>query len=165
LAALQPTTEGALDMMLGDRTARGCQAVLLALGVALLAAGSAGATTSVIKRSFENMPQGVVDAALSPVTAGKTIYNNMTTIQDTTAVRVAYVVPGYAWNVMCNFGGGVIRSLTGLMELPAGLVLLFSDADMEPLFDPAEDNEALLTVDDYEDIYRLKVGIDYTTGG
>jgi hypothetical protein len=59
----------------------------------------------------------------------------------------------------------VIRSITGLMELPAGLVLLFSDADMEPLFDPAEDNEALLTFDEYEDIYRVKLGVDYTTGG
>ena len=152
-------------MKLDNRTARGCRVVLLALGVALLAAGSAGATTSVIKRSFENMPQGVVDAALSPITAGTTVYNNMTTIEDTMPVRVAYAVPGYAWNVMCNFGGGVIRSITGLMELPAGLVLLFSDADMEPLFDPAEDNEALLTVDQFEDIYRVKVGVDYTTGG
>jgi hypothetical protein len=152
-------------MKFGDRTARGGRAVLLAAGVALLAAGSASATTSVIKRSFENMPQGVVDMALSPVTAGTSVYNNMTTIEDTTAVRVAYAVPGYFWNVMCNFGGGIIRSLTGVMELPAGLVLLFSDADMEPLFDPAEDNEALLTYDQFEDIYRLKVGVDYTTGG
>lgn len=152
-------------MKLGDRTARGCRAALLATGVALLVAGSAGATTTVIKRSFENMPQGVVDMALSPVTAGTAIYNNMTTIEDTMAVRVAYAVPGYFWNVMCNFGGGIIRSLTGVLELPAGVVLLFSDAEMEPLFDPAEDNEALLTYDEYEDIYRFKVGVDYTTGG
>jgi hypothetical protein len=152
-------------MKLGDRTARGCQAVLLAASVALLLAGSAGATTTVIKRSFENMPQGVVDAALSPYTAGAAIYNNMTTIEDTTPVRVAYVVPGYLWNVMANFGGGVIRSITGLIELPAGLVLLFSDADMEPLFDPAEDNEGLLTYDEYEDIYRVKMGINYSGGG
>ena len=151
-------------MKLGHRTARGCQTVLLS-AVALLAAGSAGATTTVIKRSFENMPQGVVDAALSPVTAGTAIYHNMTTIEDTVPVRVAYAVPGYFWNIMCNFGGGIIRSLTGVMELPAGLVLLFSDADMEPLFDPAEDNEALLTLDQYEDVYRFKVGVDYTTGG
>jgi hypothetical protein len=141
------------------------RAVLLATGLALIAAAPAVATTDVIKRSFENMPQGVVDAALSPITAGTSVYRNMTTIQDTTPVRVAYAVPGYAWNIMCNFGGGLIRSLTGLMELPAGLVLLFSDAEMEPLFDPAEDNEALLLYDEYEDIYRLKVGVDYTTGG
>jgi hypothetical protein len=36
---------------------------------------------------------------------------------------------------------------------------------MEPLFDPAEDNEALITWDEYEDIYRVKTGISYTAGG
>jgi len=66
---------------------------------------------------------------------------------------------------MSNAGGGLIRMLTGVLELPAGLVLLFSDADMEPLFDPAEDNEALITWDEYEDIYRVKTGISYTAGG
>jgi hypothetical protein len=152
-------------MKLGDRTARGARTMLLALGVALLASGPADATTDVIKRSAENMPQGVFDALLAPVTAGKGIYTNMTTIQDTVPVRVAYAVPGYVWNVMCNFGGGVIRSLTGVMELPVGLVLLFTDAEMEPLFDPAEDNEGLINLDQFEDVYRFKVGIDYTTGG
>jgi hypothetical protein len=152
-------------MKLGDRTARGARAIGLALAVTLLAAGPAAATTDVLKRSLENMPQGIFDVALSPITAGTGIYNNMTTIQDTTGVRVAYVVPGYFWNVMSNFGGGLIRSLTGVMELPVGLVLLFTDAELEPLFDPAEDNEALLTLDQIEDIYRVKVGVDYTTGG
>jgi len=152
-------------MKLGARTARGCGILVMVVAFALLGAASADATTSVIKRSFENMPQGVADAALSPFTAGYAIYNSMTTIDDTWPVRVAYVVPGYAWNLMANFGGGVIRSITGLMELPTGLVLLFSDADMEPLFDPAEDNEALITYDEHEDIYRVKMGINYNGSG
>ena len=151
--------------MLVNWTARTLQRALLAAGVALLAAAPAGATTDVLKRSFENMPQGLLDAALSPITAGHSIYTNMTTIEDTVPVRLAYVVPGYVWNVMCDFGGGLIRSITGVMELPVGLVLLFTDAEMEPLFDPAEDNEALITVDQFEDIYRVKVGISYTAGG
>ena len=149
-------------------TVRGARAVrlfLLSLAVTLLAALPAAATTAVLKRAFENMPQGLADAALSPVTAGHTMYTNLTTIDDTLPVRIAYFVPGYAWNVMSNFGGGLIRSLTGLIELPAGLVLLFSDASMEPLFDPAEDNEALINFDQFEDIYRVKMGISYTAGG
>jgi hypothetical protein len=89
----------------------------------------------------------------------------MRNIQDTPGVRIAYTVPGYAWNVMCNFGGGLIRSLTGVIELPTGLVLLFSDAEMEPLFDPVEDNEAVVYFDQFEDVYRVKFGVDYTTGG
>ena len=152
-------------MKRSDRGARAVRLCSLSLAVALLAALPAAATTAVLKRSFENMPQGVGDALLSPYTAGKAIYDNMTTIEDTTPVRIVYAVPGYAWNVMSNFGGGVIRSLTGVLELPAGLVLLFSDAEMEPLFDPAEDNEALITYDEYEDIYRVKMGISYTAGG
>ena len=103
-------------MMLVNRTARTLQRALLAAGVALLVAAPAGATTDVLKRSFENMPQGLLDAALSPITAGHSIYTNLTTIEDTMPVRVAYAVPGYAWNVMCDFGGGLIRSITGVMK-------------------------------------------------
>lgn len=152
-------------MMLVNRTARTLQRALLAAGVALLVAAPAGATTDVLKRSFENMPQGLLDAALSPITAGHSIYTNLTTIEDTMPVRVAYAVPGYAWNVMCDFGGGLIRSITGVMELPVGLVLLFTDAKMEPLFDPAEDIDGLVSFDQFEDVYRVKFAIPYTTGG
>jgi hypothetical protein len=152
-------------MKLDDRTVRAGRKLLLVLAIALLAAAPAAATTTVLKRSFENMPQGLFDVVLAPYTSGASIYNNMTTIQDTRAVRVAYAVPGYIWNVMCNLGGGVIRSMTGVMELPVGVFLLFSDAEMEPLFDPAEDNEAVFTWDTYEDIYRVKVGVSYTSGG
>ena len=147
------------------RRARVARLWLLSLAIALLAALPATATTAVLKRAFENMPQGIGDCVISPYTAGHSIYTNMTTIEDTMPVRIAYVVPGYLWNLMSDFGGGLIRSLTGALELPAGLVLLFSDAEMEPLFDPAEDNEALITWDEYEDIYRVKMGISYTAGG
>lgn len=148
-----------------DRGARVVRVWMLSLAVALLAGLPAAATTTVLKRAFENMPQGVGDVVLSPYTAGQTLYINMTTIEDTLPVRIAYCVPGYLWNVMSNTGGGLIRMLTGVLELPTGLVLLFSDAEMEPLFDPAEDNEALITWDAFEHIYRVKTGISYTAGG
>jgi len=150
---------------MADSRARRIGSWLAGLGMALALAAPAGATTDVIRRSFENMPQGIVDVALAPYTAGATIYKNITTIQDTPGVRVAYVLPGYAWNLMSTVGGGLIRSVTGVMELPIGLVLLFTDANMEPLFDPVEDNEALFTYDEYEKIYRVKLGIEYTAGG
>jgi hypothetical protein len=139
--------------------------LLLWAGLAAgLAAGPAGATTSVLKRSFENMPQGVFDAAASPVTAGYSVVNNMRNIDDTPGVRVAYAVPGYFWNVMCNFGGGLLRSVTGVIELPVGLALLFTDADMEPLFDPAEDNEGLIHFDQFEDVYKINTAVSYSGG-
>jgi len=51
-----------------------------------------------------------------------------------------------------------------VMELPTGLILLFTDAEMDPLFDPVEDNEALVLYDEYEDTYRVKFGVHYTGG-
>jgi hypothetical protein len=147
--------------MMRPRVGSWLAAAVLSFGLAAPAAAS----TDTLRRSFENMPQGLFDVVLSPYTSAHSIYNNMQTIQDTPGVRIAYVVPGYFWNVMCNLGGGLIRSLTGVMELPTGLVLLFSDAEMEPLFDPVEDNEAVFVYDEHEDIYRVKVGVYYTTGG
>ena len=149
--------------MLGSRTRVWTWLAAAAVGLAL--AAPASATTDVIKRSLENMPQGAVDMLLSPFTAGKVIYTNLQTIDDSTAVKVAYPVPGYFWNLMAQSGGGLIRMLTGVMELPVGIALLFTDAEMEPLFDPVEDADALITMDDYEDIYRVKVGVDYTASG
>jgi hypothetical protein len=149
--------------MLGSRTRVWTWLAAAAVGLAL--AAPASATTDVLKRSLENMPQGAVDMLLSPFTAGKVIYTNLQTIDDSTAVKVAYPVPGYFWNLMAQSGGGLIRMLTGVMELPVGIALLFTDAEMEPLFDPVEDADALITMDDYEDIYRVKVGVDYTASG
>ncbi len=149
--------------MLGSRT-RVCT-WLAAAAVGLALAAPASATTDVIKRSLENMPQGALDVLLSPFTAGKVIYTNMQSIEDSPGVKIAYPVPGYFWNLMALGGGGLIRMLTGVMELPVGLALLFTDAEMEPLLDPVEDAEALFTWDEYEDVYRVKVGIDYTTSG
>jgi hypothetical protein len=137
---------------------------LFAATVALGVAAPAQATTDVIRRSFENMPQGILDAALSPYTSGVSIVNNLQNIEDTPGVRIAYTVPGYVWNTMANFGGGIIRTLTGVLELPTGIILLFTDAEMDPLLDPVEDNEAIVLYDEYEDIYRVKFGVHYAGG-
>jgi hypothetical protein len=137
---------------------------LFAATMALAVAAPAHATVDVLRRSFENMPQGILDAVLSPYTAGRTIVTNLQEIEDTPGVRIAYTVPGFFWNTMANFGGGVIRTLTGVLELPTGTFLLFTDAEMEPLFDPVEDNEALVLYDDYEETYRVKFGVTYSGG-
>jgi hypothetical protein len=137
---------------------------LFAATIALAVAAPAQATVDVLRRSFENMPQGILDSVLSPVTAGQSVVNNLQDIEDTPGVRMVYTVPGFIWNTMANFGGGLIRTLTGVMELPVGAVLLFTDAEMEPLFDPVEDNDSLVLYDDYEDIYRVKFGTHYSGG-
>jgi hypothetical protein len=138
--------------------------VALVGGLALLvAAAPAAATTSTLKRSLENLTQFPFDIATAPVVAGKTIYENMNSIEDSPGVRIAYPIPGFFFNTMVQVGGGLIRGVTGLIELVPGVVLLFSESEMDPLYDPVEDNPAL-----YEnggEPFRVKLGVDYTGGG
>jgi hypothetical protein len=134
-----------------------------ALAAAALLAGPVSATPATLKRSVENLTQWPLDMAASPVTSGVSIYRNMQDVGDSTAVRVAYPVPGYAWNLMVNIGASVLRGVTGVIEFVPGMVLLFTPADMEPLFDPPAENDGLVKFEN--GIYDVNFGIDYTTPG
>jgi len=49
------------------------------------------------------------------------------------------------------------------LEFLPGVGLLFFDADLDPLFDAADDNEALV---DFENpVFNFKFGISYTSSG
>jgi hypothetical protein len=135
---------------------------LVALALALgLAAPSAQATPATIKRSMENMTLAPLDIALSPVVAGKTIYQNLQDIEDSRAVRIAYPVPGFVWLTTVQIGAGVLRAVTGVFEFIPGLILIPFDTDLDPLFDPATENEALVDVE--TPVYDLRFGINYTS--
>lgn len=126
------------------------------------AAGQASADPYTLKRSIENLTQWPLDLLLSPVVAGKTVYDNMNNISDSPGVRIVYPVPGFAWNTCVQGFTAVLRGVTGIIELVPGVVLLFSDAELEPIFDVVEDQDALV---DYEtDIFWVKFGIRYTAG-
>lgn len=139
----------------------------LAVGAAsallALAAVPAAATPSTLKRSVENLTQWPLDIAMSPYVAGQTIYQNMQSEGDTTAVRIVYPVPGYAWNLMVQIGASVLRGVTGAIEFLPGLILLPLDAELDPLFDPVVDNPAVVDVP--TPVYDLRFGVTYTTGG
>jgi hypothetical protein len=137
--------------------------VALAAGCLSLAAAPAGASPQTIKRSIQNLTQAPLDIAASPVTSAVSIYRNITTIGDTTAVRIAYPIPGFAWNTMVNAGAGVLRGVTGIMEFVPGLILIPFEADIDPLFDPAEDNAGLVQWEN--GIYDVNFAVDYTTAG
>lgn len=125
----------------------------------------AAADTEPLKRSFENLTQFPLDMVLSPVSAGTTTVNNIQTIDDSDGVRVFWAIPGYAWNVLANFGSGILRGVTGLIELPVGLALApFPDIEFDPLFPPVDDAEALVEYDEWS-FYRIKFGVEYTGGG
>lgn len=121
------------------------------------------ASPETLKRSIENLTLFPLDIALSPVVAGKTVYQNMRDIDDSTAVRIAYPVPGFLWVTFVQSFSSVLRGVTGAFELLPGIGLLPFDADLEPLFDPADENEALV---DYETpVYNVRFGVNYTTAG
>ena len=140
---------------------------LAALAVAGLVCGlwpgEARATTATIQRSIENLTLFPFDVILSPVVAGQTLYTNLRDIEDSTAVRIAYPVPGYIWLTAVQIGAGVLRGVTGAFELIPGLILIPLDADLDPLYDPADENSAMV---DYElPFYHVRFGINYTTAG
>ncbi len=133
----------------------------LAMTFVLGAAGKASADAYTLKRSIENMTQWPLDLALSPIVAGQTIRNNMESIGDSPGVRMFYPVPGYFWNVFVQGSTSVLRGITGVIELPIGLAILPLDAEFDPIFDPADEQDALV---DYEtDFFWVKFGITYTS--
>jgi hypothetical protein len=128
-----------------------------------MVSSSAAASPATLKRSVENLVQFPLDLVLSPVVAGKTVYTNLQDIDDSDAVRVAYTVPGFAWVTFVQAGSAVLRGVTGALEFLPGLGLLFFETDLDPLFDPADENEALV---DFENpVFHFKFGISYTSSG
>ena len=138
-------------------------AAACAVALVALAAAPAAATPATLKRSVENMTQWPLDIVTAPWVAGETIYQNMQSESDTTAVKIVYPVPGYAWNLMVQVGASVLRGVTGVIEFVPGLILLPLDAEFDPLFDPVVDNPALVDVP--TPVYDLRFGVTYTTGG
>jgi len=79
--------------------------------------------------------------------------------QDPPAVRVAFAVPGLAWNTGVQGLAAVVREVSGLLELPVGICLLPFERDLAPLFAPSETGDAL--VDAETPALRIRFGIDY----
>ena len=135
-----------------------CGAVVLLL---FGAASPAAASPETLKRSIGNILFSPFDIALSPIVAANSIYRNLNDVGDSTGVRVAYTVPGFAWNTGLTIGAGAIRMLSGLIELVPGLVLLPFEADMDPLFAPGEKADALVDIETPP--LNIKLGIDYSS--
>jgi hypothetical protein len=131
--------------------------------LAFMVSNPVSASPETLKRSVENLTQWPLDLALSPVVAGKTVIQNMQEIDDSLGVKIAYPVPGFVWVTMVQAGCAVLRGVTGVFEFLPGIGLLPFDADLDPLFDPPEENEAL--VDFETPPYDLKFGVNYTSAG
>lgn len=132
---------------------------LAAVLLALAAVSPAQASPETLKRSVSNIIFGPVDIVFSPIVGSQTVYHNIQDIDDSMWVRVFYVAPGVVWNTTLEMGSGIIRCMTGLIEFVPGLGLLPFDADLDPLFSPAEKGDAL--VDEDTPILNVKFGINY----
>jgi len=85
----------------------------------------------------------------------------MQAVDDPTAVRVLFLVPGLGWNLGVQAMAAAVREIAGLLELVPGVGLAFTATDWPPLFDPAETGRALIDVETRAVDFRI--GVDYTT--
>ena len=137
-------------------------ALLLAAAASLSSlAQPVHASPQTLRRSLGNILFAPFDLVLSPVVAVRSIHHGMRSVDDPTAVRVFYAVPGFAWNTGVQGMAAVVREITGLIEFLPGLGLLFFDTDLAPLFAPVERGDALLDVETPP--LRIKLGVDYIT--
>jgi hypothetical protein len=120
----------------------------------------ASASPETLKRSVSNVLFGPLDILFTPVVSARNIIRRIQDVDDTMGVRVAYALPGYGWDMGVQAGSGVTRVLTGVIEFLPGLGLFFFDADLDPLFTPAERGQAL--VDYNTPPLNVKFGITYT---
>jgi hypothetical protein len=127
----------------------------------IAAASPASASPETLKRAVGNILFAPIDIALSPIVAGRAIYNNIRDIDDSLGVQLAYPIPGYAWNLGVQIGSGAVREIAGLLELVPGIFLLPFEVDMTPLFAPGEKANALVDIETPP--LNVKFGIDYTS--
>jgi len=144
------------------RSSRARVAALLALAASTLPSFTptpAFASPETLKRSAGNILFAPFDIAASPFAAGKALYTNLQEVDDPGWMRIVFPIPGYVWMLGVQIGGGALREIAGLLELVPGLGLLFFEADLDPLFDPVERNEALVDLETPP--LRIKFGVNY----
>lgn len=137
-------------------------ASVLALPLVAAAPGDALATTKTIKRSLQNLLLFPVDFALSPYVATRAVYSSWRSSDDTDAVKIAYPLPGVAWAISVNMGASMLRGVAGALEFLPGLVLIPFDNDLAPLYDLAENNNAVFDSGEGGPA-RVRLGVDYVS--
>jgi hypothetical protein len=135
-------------------------ALLVTTGWVTVAVPSLGsASPATLQRSVQNILFAPVDLVLAPVVAGRAICENLATTDDSIAVKVVFLVPGFFWNTAVQLGASLVREVTGLIEVVPGLVLLPWEADLPVLFAPAEHGDAMLDVE--TGALHVRAGVNY----
>jgi len=131
----------------------------------LSAAAPAAATPQTILRGLGNVALAPLDAGLAPVSSFIGIRQNLQNIDDSPGVRMFYPIPAYFYAMGLQLACSWIRLTTGFMEIGVGAIVLPLETDVEQLFSPVDDGDALVEIDiDYMD-YPLRFGINYTMSG
>ena len=136
---------------------------LLSFALFALASNPAQATTDTLKRAVGNIVQAPLDLVLSPVVAGTTMVNDLREIDDSLGVKIAYPVPAFLIKTTVHMGASVIRGVSGVLELFPGMGLLFSDNDMDPLFDLVDRVDPLVEAE--TPVMDFRFGLNYTGSG
>jgi hypothetical protein len=125
----------------------------------------AEASPQTLLRGLGNVALAPLDAALAPVTTFIGLRQNLQDIDDSPGVRLFYPIPAFFYATSIQIGCAWIRSLSGGLEVAVGVLVLPFDTDLDPLFDPVDDADALVEIDiDYMD-YPLRFGVNYTISG
>ena len=90
--------------------------------------------SSQLCRSFMNMGLAPFDIVLSPFIVAKDEYYGLTEMDDEPIIQIVSTVPGYFWLNTVQVGGGVIRFIAGIFELPGGVVALFTGNPSTPMY-------------------------------
>jgi len=148
---------------LAGRARRALPTLLVAgaLTAAIAVPGTASAGAETLKRAMGNMLQAPFDLALAPVTAGLVEYRTIRASDDILATKVAYALPGYVYLTGLHAGGSALRAVSGIIELVPGMAMLFTDSELEPMYDPAEKSGAMI-LDRQTPLMEIRLGIDYT---
>lgn len=95
--------------------------------------GEAAASPDTLRMAFENLLQGPVDMALAPVTAGRTVAQNLDDVGPAPVAPAAYAVLGHPGLTLLQVGCGALRMVSGAVLLVPGVVLFpFEDVDVPP---------------------------------
>ena len=110
---------------------------VLALAVGLLTFATpreASADAAQFCRANMNIVLAPFDIALAPFISAKDMYYGITEVDDEILIKIFAAAPGYVYLTFVQMGGGVIRLIAGLFEIPGGLVALWTGNASGALF-------------------------------
>ncbi len=119
-------------------------AILAGLGLALLGAAPAQASPDTLRHALANVVGGPLDVALAPATGAMAVAKNWYDVADSSAERAIYAPVGTIGLTILQVGTGVLRTVTGALQILPGLALFPFQTDLGPGLDPFSEGPALV---------------------